>query len=207
MAVTILTVYYSLYGHTLALARAAAAGAAEADGAESVLRRAREFPETEADMANHPHALKVWEEQREIPECSLDDLRRADGLLMGSPTRYGAMIAQMKRLIDSTLSLWLAGEMEGKPAGVFTSTATTHGGQESTLLSMMNPLLHLGMVIVGAPYSIPGMIHAEARGGTPYGASTIAGSGEQSLTPRPEDLAIARAQGRRVAELARKLRG
>jgi NAD(P)H dehydrogenase (quinone) len=116
------------------------------------------------------------------------------------------MAAQMKQLIDSTAPLWLKGELEGKPAGVFTATASTHGGQETTLLTMMAPLLHLGMIIVGVPYSTPGMLHSEARGGTPYGASTIAGSRGQ-LEPTQEDLEIARALGRRVAETARKLRG
>jgi NAD(P)H dehydrogenase (quinone) len=135
----------------------------------------------------------------------VDDLREADGVLFGSPTRYGNMSAQMKALFDSTGQLWLKGEMEGKPAGVFTSTGTTHGGQETTLLTMMVPLLHLGMVIVGVPYSTPGMTHSEARGGTPYGASTIAGpTGE--LQPAPGDLAIAKAQGKRVSEAALALR-
>jgi NAD(P)H dehydrogenase (quinone) len=101
------------------------------------------------------------------------------------------MTAQIKALIDSTAQLWLAGAMEGKPAAVFTSTSSTHGGQETTLLSMMIPLLHLGMVIVGVPYSLPGMIHTEARGGTPYGATTIAGP-KGELQPTPDDLAIAR---------------
>jgi NAD(P)H dehydrogenase (quinone) len=111
----------------------------------------------------------------------------------------------MKKLIDSTAQLWLAGQMEGKPAGVFTSTATTHGGQETTLLTMMVPLLHLGMVIVGVPYSVPGMIHTEARGGTPYGATTIAGP-QGELQPTADDLAIARVLGRRVAETTVALR-
>ena len=114
--------------------------------------------------------------------------------------------AQMKQLIDSTASLWLKGEMEGKPAGVFTSTASTHGGQETTLLTMMVPLLHLGMLIVGVPYSVEGMLHTEGRGGTPYGASTVAG-GQGELQPREEDLAIARALGRRVAEITARVRG
>jgi NAD(P)H dehydrogenase (quinone) len=135
----------------------------------------------------------------------VNDLREADGVLFGSPTRYGNMTAQMKALIDSTVELWLKGEMEGKPAGVFTSTASTHGGQETTLLTMMVPLLHLGMVIVGVPYSTPGMIHTEARGGTPYGASTIAGA-KGELQPTPGDLAIAKVQGKRVAEAALALR-
>ncbi len=116
------------------------------------------------------------------------------------------MIAQMKSLIDSTAQLWLKGEMEGKPAGVFTSTSTTHGGQETTLLTMMVPLLHLGMLVVGVPYSSPGMLHTEGRGGTPYGATTVAGQ-KNELEPAPEDLLIARALGKRVAETAIKLRG
>jgi NAD(P)H dehydrogenase (quinone) len=116
------------------------------------------------------------------------------------------MTAQMKALIDSTAELWLTGAMEGKPAGVFTSTASTHGGQETTLLTMMVPLLHLGMLIVGVPYSLPGMIHTEARGGTPYGASTIAGP-KGELQPTADDLTIARALGRRVAETTLALRG
>lgn len=126
-------------------------------------------------------------------------------MLFGSPTRYGNMDAQMKALIDSTAQLWLTGAMEGKPAGVFTSTASTHGGQETTLLTMIVPLLHLGMVIVGVPYSTVGMIHTEARGGTPYGATTIAGP-QGELQPAPEDLAIAKVHGKRVAEAAVALR-
>jgi NAD(P)H dehydrogenase (quinone) len=127
-------------------------------------------------------------------------------VIFGTPTRYGNMIAQMKKLIDSTASLWQKGALEGKPAGVFTSTATTHGGQETTLLSMMIPLFHLGMIVVGVPYSTEGMLHTEGRGGTPYGPSALAGP-RNDLEPAREDLAIARALGRRVAEVARKLRG
>jgi len=132
--------------------------------------------------------------------------RQADGFVIGSPTRFGNMAAQVKSLIDGLGGLWGKGELEGKPAGVFTSTATTHGGQESTLISMMIPLIHLGMVIVGVPYSTPGMLHTEARGGTPYGATTIAG-GAGELSPAPQDLEIAAVLGRRVAEITKKLRG
>jgi len=162
---------------------------------------------TEKELeAGEGYATQIWKDQKSIAACTLDDLREADGLLLGSPTRYGNMTAQMKALIDSTASLWLAGAMEGKPAGVFTSTASTHGGQETTCVTMMIPLLHLGMLIVGVPYSAEGMIHTEARGGSPYGASTIAGP-KGELAPTPEDLAICRVQGKRVAEIARKLRG
>jgi len=203
----VLVVYHTIYGHTLQLARAVTEGVKSVAGVEAVFRRAPEFPHTEKELeAGEGYATQIWKDQKSIPACTLDDLREADGILLGSPTRYGNMTAQMKALIDSTASLWLAGAMEGKPAGVFTATASTHGGQETTCVTMMIPLLHLGMLIVGVPYSAEGMIHTEARGGSPYGASTIAGP-KGELAPTPEDLAICRVQGKRVAEIARKLRG
>jgi NAD(P)H dehydrogenase (quinone) len=203
----ILVVYYTVYGHVLTMAKAVEEGAKSVAGSDVVLRRAREFPDTVQNLNKEGgYAKQVYDSQASIPECTLDDLRAADGVIFGSPTRYGNMTAQMKALIDSTAQLWLNGEMEGKPAGVFTSTASTHGGQETTLLTMMVPLLHLGMLIVGVPYSLPGMIHTEARGGTPYGATTIAGP-RGELQPTPDDLAIAKALGRRVAEVTASLRG
>ena len=202
----LLVVYYSLYGHVLQLARAVEEGAKSVAGVEVILRRVAEFDEVIRKTADNQHLVNVREQQANIPVCTLDDLREADGVIFGSPTRYGNMTAQMKQLIDSTASLWLKGEMEGKPAGVFTSTATTHGGQETTLLTMMVPLVHLGMVIVGVPYSVEGMIHTEARGGTPYGATTIAGA-RGELEPSKEDLAIASVLGQRVATITKKLRG
>ena len=203
----VLVVYHTTYGHTLQLARAIEEGVKSVAGVEAVFRRAPEFPHTAKELeAGDGYATKIWKDQQSIPECTLEDLQAADGLLMGSPTRYGNMTAQMKALIDSTASLWLSGAMEGKPAGVFTSTASTHGGQETTCVTMMIPLIHLGMLIVGVPYSTAGMIHTEARGGTPYGASTISGP-KGELVPTPEDLAICRVQGKRVAELAKKIRG
>lgn len=202
----ILIVYYSMYGHVLQLAQAAAEGVASVDGVEAVLRRVEEFDAVNKVIDGNEFAAQIREKQSNIPVCTLDDLQEADGILFGSPTRYGNMTAQMKQLFDSTASLWLKGAFEGKPAGVFTSTASAHGGQETTLLTMMAPLLHLGMIIVGVPYSVPGMLHTEGRGGTPYGASTVAGA-RGELIPAPEDLEIARAQGKRIAELARKIRG
>lgn len=201
----ILIVYYSLYGHTYQMARAVEKGVASVKDVEPMLRKVEEFDSVLRATSGSKHASQLREETKDIPVCTVEDLRQADGVLFGSPTRYGNMTAQMKLLIDSTAELWLKGDMEGKPAGVFTSTASTHGGQETTLLTMMVPLLHLGMVIVGMPYSYPGMIHTEARGGTPYGASTIAGP-RGELAPRPEDLQIAQALGARVAETALKLR-
>ena len=202
----ILVVYYSLYGHTYQLARAVEKGVASVPGVEAVLRRVEEFEAVTKATASSEHANKQRAEHNAVPICSLDDLRQADGVLFGSPTRYGNMAAQMKQLIDSTAELWLKGEMEGKPAGVFTSTASTHGGQETTLISMMIPILHLGMLVVGLPYSLPEMLHTEGRGGTPYGATTIAGP-RGELAPRPEDLRLGEALGKRVAETALKVRG
>jgi NAD(P)H dehydrogenase (quinone) len=201
----ILVVYYSVYGHVLQLARAVEEGAKSIAGAEVVLRRVQEFEAVEKEIEQSEHGRSFQEQQKDIPVCTVDDLREADGVIFGSPTRYGNMTAQMKQLIDSTVGLWLKGEMEGKPAGVFTATSTTHGGQETTLLTMMVPLLHLGMIVVGVPYSVPEMNHTEARGGTPYGATSIAGAMNE-LPPKTEDLAIARALGARVAQVAVKLR-
>jgi len=202
----VLVVYYSMYGHVLQLASAAAEGVRLVEGVEAVTRRVPEFEETRAEIQKHKHAVAVWDRHKDVPECTLDDLREADGIIFGTPTRFGNMIAQMKRLIDSAASLWMEGSLEGKPAGVVASTATTHGGQETTILTTMVPLLHLGMIIVGVPYSTPGMLHTEGRGGTPYGATTIAGQ-RNELEPATEDLEIAKALGRRVAEAALKLRG
>jgi NAD(P)H dehydrogenase (quinone) len=201
----ILIVYYSLYGHTLELAKAVAAGANSVADTQVMLRRVEEFEVVKQKAIEKNDAAKqIWKQQQDIPVCSLDELRATNGVIFGSPTRFGNMSAQMKQLFDSMTQLWLNGEMEGKPSGVFTSTASTHGGQETTLLTMMIPLLHLGMMVMGVPYSIKGMIHTEARGGTPYGPTTIAG-GKGELQPKPEDLEIAKALGKRVAEVAAKL--
>lgn len=202
----VLVVYYSMYGHVLTMARAIAEGAAAEEGVEVAVRRVREFDEVERVIDGNDYLKSIREAQKDIAVCSLDDLRAADGFVFGSPTRFGNMAAQMKQLFDTAGGLWMKGELEGKPAGLFTSTASTHGGQETTLLTMMPPLLHLGMVVVGVPYSVPGMLHTEGRGGTPYGASTIAGP-QGELQPTVEDLDIARALGRRVANLTKRLRG
>lgn len=194
-----------MYGHTLQLARAVERGAASAGDVEVVFRRIQEFPDVEKEIGKNKYSKQVWDQQKDVPVCTLDDLRSADGVIFGTPTRYGNMTAQMKRFVDSTVQLWLEGALEGKPAGLFTSTSTTHGGQETTLLTMMVPLLHMGMLIVGVPYSTPGMLHTEGRGGTPYGASTVAGP-HNDLQPSPEDLTIAEALGRRVAGIAKKLK-
>jgi NAD(P)H dehydrogenase (quinone) len=202
----VLTVFYSMYGHTMHMAQAVQQGVGSVAGIEPVLRRVQEFEAVDKIIDENDFARKIREQQEKIPVCTTDDLRQAEGVIFGSPTRYGNMTAQMKQLIDSTAELWSKGQMEGKPAGLFTSTASTHGGQETTLLTMMAPLIHLGMIIVGVPYSTPGMLHTEGRGGTPYGASTIAGA-KGELSPATEDLEIAKALGKRVAEITKRLRG
>ncbi len=201
----ILVVYYSMYGHTYRMAQAVAEGAREVPGANVVLRRTAELDVVEKRAQSDPGIRAAIDAQKDVPVCTLDDLRSADGVLFGSPTRFGNMAAQAKLLFDGMGALWGKGEMEGKPAGVFTSTASTHGGQETTLFTMYAPLIHLGMILVGIPYSTPGLAHTDARGASPYGASTIAGPmGE--LQPAEDDLRFARVLGRRVAEVARKLR-
>ena len=202
----ILVVYYSMYGHVLKLARAAAEGVRSVKGAQVVLRRVQDLEANLAKVQASHHAQEVLARQHDIPIATLDDLREADGIIFGTPTRFGNMCAQMKQYFDGAVELWLSGALEGKPAGIVASTATTHGGQETTCLTMMAPLLHLGFIIVGVPYSTPGMLHTEGRGGTPYGATTVAG-GRNELTPAPEDLEIAKALGRRVADIAKKLKG
>ena len=146
----VLVVYYSMYGHTQQLARAVEKGAQTIPGVIVTFRRAEEFEKIQQEtLAKEGAAKETWNQQKDVPVCSIDDLRAADAVIFGSPTRFGNMSAQLKQLFDSMSSLWLNGEMEGKPAGVFTSTASTHGGQETTLLTMMVPLLHLGMIVVG----------------------------------------------------------
>jgi len=201
----ILLVYYSMYGHVLKMVRAAAAGAQAVAGVEVVLRRVPDLDYNLPKLQGSKHAQEVLNQQQDIPIATMDDLRDADGVIFGTPTRYGNMCAQMKQYVDQTLDLWLTGALEGKPAGIVVSTASTHGGQETTAFTMMAPLLHLGFIIVGVPYSTPGMLHTEGRGGTPYAATTVAG-GKNELSPAPEDLEIAKALGHRVAEIAQRLK-
>ena len=151
----ILIVYYSMYGHVFQMARAVEKGVQSVADAEVQLRRVEEFPENMAHIRESDHARPVWEEQEKIPVCSLDDLRTADGILFGTPTRFGNMAAQMKRFIDSTAQLWLESALESKPAGIFTSTATAHGGQETTALTFMVPSAPSGNAHRGSPLLHP----------------------------------------------------
>jgi NAD(P)H dehydrogenase (quinone) len=194
----ILVLYYSSYGHIEILAHEVAEGA-RSTGAEVVVRRVAELLTDDAAKAA---GYKV---NTAVPLASVDELPSYDAIIIGTPTRYGNMAAQMKNFLDQTGPLWIQGKLIGKAGSVFTSTATQHGGQESTLLSTQTVLMHHGMVIVGLPYSFQGqMTLSEISGGSPYGATTIAG-GDGSRQPSRNELDGARFQGRHVAEIASKL--
>lgn len=200
----ILVTYYSMYGHVYRLAQEAVKALGAVEGVEPVIRRAAEFEAVSKVIEGNDYLRQLHAEQSAIPVATPDDFRQAGGYLFGSPTRFGNMAAQMKQVFDTLGGLWMEGAMEGKPAGVFTFTASTHGGQETTCISMYMPLIHLGTLIVGVPYSTPGLAHTEAHGGSPYGASTIAG-GRGELQPTEQDLLFMRTQAERVARIALKL--
>lgn len=203
--VKVAVIFYSLYGNTAQLARAVADGAVEV-GAELRLRQVEELISPEV-IAKNPRIAETKRELSSIPFATNDDLVWADGVLFGSPTRYGSMCAQLKQFIDHTAKLWLSGKLVGKVAGVFCSTSTLHGGQETTLLSMMLPLFHLGFIVHGLPYAeAEQMSMQEIHGGSPYGASAVSGP-DADRPPSEIDLTLARALGRRVALAAGKLRG
>ena len=200
----VLVLFYSLYGHIKQMAEAQAEGARRVEGAEVILRR---VPETlSEDVLKNMGALEYQKSlQEEIPEVTLEDLREADAIIFGTPTRFGNMTGQMRQFLDSTGGLWADGALIGKVGGVFTSSATPHGGQESTILSFHITLLHHGMVIVGLPYGFQGQTRIdEVTGGSPYGASTIAG-GDGSRMPSENELDGARYQGEHIAKIAAKL--
>ena len=192
----ILVLYYSRKGSTAELARQVCRGVESVPGAAAKLRTVPPVvPESEGPARPVPASG--------APYAALEDLRQADGLLLGSPTRFGNMAAPLKYFLDCTASLWLSGALAGKPAAVFTSTQTLHGGQEATLLSMMLPLLHHGMYLVGLPYTEQALNDTRS-GGTPYGASHVAGGLDETARSDHEK-ALAQALGRRVAALAVRL--
>jgi NAD(P)H dehydrogenase (quinone) len=194
----ILVLYYSSYGHMETMAHAMADGA-RAAGASVDIKR---VPETAPpDVAKAAH----FKLDQKAPIAAIDDLANYDGIIVGAPTRFGRMAGQMAAFLDQAGGLWMRGALHGKVGGAFTSTATQHGGQETTLFSIITNLLHFGMTIVGLPYSHQGqMTLDEIVGGSPYGATTIAGSAGQRQ-PSELDLAGARHQGQLVAETAKKL--
>lgn len=197
----ILVLYYSMYGHIETMANAIAEGARKVEGADVAVKRVPEImPE---DVAREAGAKL----DQPAPVATVDELPDYDAIIFGTPTRFGNMCAQMRNFLDQTGKHWANGALVGKIGSVFTSTATQHGGQETTITSFHSTLLHQGMVIVGVPYTCQGLtVMDEISGGSPYGASTLA-DGDGSRQPSRNELDIARFQGEHVAKLAVKLGG
>ncbi|MBI1252241.1 MAG: NAD(P)H:quinone oxidoreductase [Alphaproteobacteria bacterium] len=197
--VKVLVLYYSSYGHVEQMARAVADGAASVSGAQVTVKR---VPELVPDEVAAKAGVKL---DQAAPLADPGELGNYDAIIFGTPTRFGNMSAQMRNFLDQTGGLWYSRALVGKVGSVFTSTASQHGGQESTILSFHTTLLHHGMVVVGLPYTFEGNAHmGEISGGTPYGASTIAGS-DGSRQPSANELDGARFQGRHVTEIAQRL--
>jgi len=199
----VLIVFYSTYGHVYKMAQAVAEGVKTVAGAEVEIRRVPEtLPQEVLEKMGAVDAQKAFSQ---IPECTVDELTEADAVIFGTPTRFGNMCGQMRQFLDATGQLWANGSLVGKVGSVFTSTATQHGGQESTILTFHVTLLHQGFVVVGLPYTFQGQMRMdEITGGSPYGASTIAG-GDGSRLPSENELEAARFQGKHVAGIAAKL--
>lgn len=199
----VLVLYYSLYGHIYGLAQAVADGVRDVEGCEVVIKR---VPETlPPDVLEKMGAVDAQKAMAAVPVATVDDLAEADAIIFGAPTRFGSVSGQMRQFLDATGGLWMKGTLVGKVGSVFTSSATQHGGQESTILSLHVSLLHHGMVVVGLPYAFAGQMDNSAiTGGSPYGASTIAGT-QGERTPTENELAGARYQGAHVARIAAKL--
>jgi NAD(P)H dehydrogenase (quinone) len=205
MATRIQVVFYSMYGHIYKMAEAVAAGAREVAGADVKLFQVPELvPDDVLEKSGAKAARAAF---AQVPLIQPDQLAEADAIIFGSPTRFGNMCAQMRNFLDQTGGLWMKGSLVGKVGSVFSSTASQHGGQETTLTSFHSTLLHQGMVIVGVPYTEQRLVNMqEITGGTPYGATTVTGP-DGSRQPSENELAIARYQGRHVAEIASKLAG
>lgn len=192
----VLILYYSRYGATAKMALQIARGVEKVTGMNALVRTVPPVsPDSEACVPPIPESGAVYCTENELTECS--------GLILGSPTRFGNMAAALKHFLDTTGAIWISGGLIGKPAAVFTSTASLHGGQESTLLSMINPLLHHGMIVCGIPYSEP-QLNTTASGGTPYGASHYAGSNSDNDLSDEEKI-LCQALGKRIANVAQKL--
>jgi len=192
----ILVLYYSRHGATAEMARQVCRGVESVDGVRARLR-------TVPAVSAVSEAVEDVVPAAGPPYATLDDLKECAGLILGSPTRFGNMAASLKYFLDGSAGLWLSGELSGKPAGVFTSTSSLHGGQESTLLSMMLPLLHHGMLMVGLPYTERDLMET-AAGGTPYGPSHLAGANSDKAVSEIEKR-LCRVLGARVADVARRL--
>nr|WP_320114971.1 NAD(P)H:quinone oxidoreductase [uncultured Desulfuromonas sp.] len=203
MATKIQIVFYSTYGHVYEMAKAVAEGAAAVEDTEVTVYRVPELMD-EATVARIG-AAETQKAFAEIPVATPDALADADAIIFGTPTRFGNMAAQMRNFLDQTGGLWAKGALIGKVGSVFASTGTQHGGQETTLTSFHTTLFHHGMVVVGVPYSEPALVNMdEITGGSPYGATTLAGP-DGSRQPSENELKIARFQGEHVAQIAKKL--
>jgi NAD(P)H dehydrogenase (quinone) len=196
-------IFYSMFGHIYRMAEAVADGARQVSGAEVVLLQVPELvPQAVLEKSG---AGAAREKFAHVPVARVEQLPEADAVIFGTPTRFGNMCAQMRNFLDQTGGLWVKGSLVGKVASVFASTGTQHGGQETTITSFHTTLLHQGMIVVGVPYSCQGLVNMlEITGGTPYGATTLAGS-DGSRQPSENELSIARFQGKHVAEIASKL--
>ncbi|MDR2440600.1 MAG: NAD(P)H:quinone oxidoreductase [Planctomycetaceae bacterium] len=204
MSTKISIVFYSMYGHTYQMAEEIAVGVREVSDVVVSLYQVPELVPAEALEKSGAAAAKA--KMSTIPNATNNILAASDGIIFGTPTRFGNMAAQMRNFLDQTTSLWLKGALIGKVGSVFVSTGTQHGGQETTIISFHTTLLHHGMVIAGVPYSEQGLVNMnEITGGSPYGAATLAGS-DNSRQPSANELRIARFQGKYVAEIAKKLK-
>lgn len=192
----ILVLYYSSTGNTELMAKEIANGVNSIHGQSALIRTVPSINKQIANIDSIPETGPQY--------CQIDDLRNCSGLILGSPTRFGNMSAPLKHFIDSTSDIWMSGSLIDKPAGVFTSTSSMHGGNESTLLSMMIPLLHHGMLPVGLPYSHKSL-HLTEKGGTPYGPSNVS-SGKSSAYINEDEILLCRELGKRVAKIALKLK-
>ncbi|WP_090843229.1 NAD(P)H:quinone oxidoreductase [Alkalicoccus daliensis] len=202
----ILIPYYSSYGHIYTMVKAAAEGAESVEGVEVKIVRVEEFDAVKQAMSSQDAYVQAQEAQKDVPVATHDDLRWADGFVWGIPTRYGSMPAQLKQYIDSAGGLWMNGELEGKATGIVTSTGSIHGGQETTAITSLIPMLHFGMIYVGLPYGEnTEQMTADGIGGSPYSASTVAGP-DGSKQPDERDLIMARSLGKRVATVSKKLK-
>ena len=203
MSIKVQVIFYSMYGHVYRMAEAVVEGAKQVTGAEVSLYQVQELMPD--DVLEKYGAKAAKASFAKIPIAKVEQLPEADAIIFGTPTRFGNMAAQMRNFLDQTGPLWMKGALIGKVGSVFASTGTQHGGQETTITSFHTTLLHHGMVIVGVPYSESGLTHmADVSGGTPYGATTLAGP-DGSRQPSENELKVARYQGKHVAEIAGKL--
>ncbi|HKN26229.1 MAG TPA: NAD(P)H:quinone oxidoreductase [Candidatus Acidoferrum sp.] len=203
MSIKVQVIFYSMYGHVYRMAEAVVEGAKQVPGAEVSLYQVAELiPD---DVLEKYGAKAAKASFAKIPIAKVEHLPEAHAIIFGTPTRFGNMAAQMRNFLDQTGQLWMKGALIGKVGSVFASTGTQHGGQETTITSFHSTLLHHGMIIVGVPYSEPGLTNmSEISGGTPYGATTLAGA-DGARQPSENELKIARYQGKHVAEIAGKL--